>query len=318
MNRILFTFVFLFLCIFSPFRGVGGLGLHAQMCEILVPDTALQKNAYFIRMVKGSEKADLKLLSFDANGRAVYDEPCQQDYYTARVFLGGGESSFFIQKGKTTRINCSMKDGKLQVKFAGDNVVNNTACAAQRNGYMYTEYFLQHDSTDLVASFDRKIQKLEKTHASLDKQIQKMTHPEMRAQVAKDNDFEHLRFTFSMMRMRAQAAGTNYLDDPKYQALLDKIDVNDPYSDSYNLTGTFINGKARVPADASMSQRGAAQMRCIQQYVTNPTVKRSLQSAVIQETLTEGNDDVDTFMEALRETTDSTLYRAANILAESL
>ena len=311
MNRIITKLVIGALC-FVPNV------LHAQMCEILVPDTSLQKNAYFIRMVKGAEKADLKLLSFDAKGRAVYDEPCEQDFYTARVFVGNHERSFFIQKGKTTRVSYKMEKGQLQVKFSGDNQVNNNACSAQRTGYQYPEYFLQHDSADLVADFDRKIVKLEKTHAALAKQIAKMTNPEMQAQVAKDNDFEHIRFTASMMRMKAQAAGTDYLNDPQYQALLDKIDVNDPYSDSYNLTGTFINGKARVPADATMSQRGAAQMRTIQQYVTNPTVKRTLQSAVIQETLAEGNDDVDTFMAALRETTDSTLYRAATILAESL
>lgn len=316
MNKLILSFILLFLCIFSPFRGLGGL--HAQLCEISIPDTALQKNVYFIRMAKGSEKADLKLLSFDAKGRAVYDEPCEQDFYTARVFVGNHERSFFIQKGKTTRVSYKMVKGELQVKFSGDNLVNNNACSAQRTGYQYPEYFLQHDSANLVADFERKIAKLEKTHAALAKQIAKMTNPEMQAQVAKDNDFEHIRFTASMMRMKAQAAGTDYLADPQYQALLDKIDVNDPYSDSYNLTGTFINGKARVPADATMSQRGAAQMRCIQQYVTNPTVKRTLQSAVIQETLAEGNDDVDTFMAALRETTDSTLYRAATILAESL
>lgn len=316
MNRIILSFVLLFLCLFSPFSGLGGL--HAQLCEISIPDTALQKNVYFIRMAKGGEKADLKLLSFDAKGRTVYDEPCEQDFYTGRIFLANSEHSFFIQKGKTTRVTCKKEKGQVVIKFAGDNVVNNTACAAQRKGYPYPEYFLQHDSANLVADFDRKIAKLEKTHADLAKQIAKMTNPEMQAQVAKDNDFEHIRFTASMMRMKAQAAGTDYLDDPQYQALLDKIDVNDPYSDSYNLTGTFISGKARVPADATMSQRGAAQMRCIQQYVTNATIKRSLQAAVIQETLNEANDDVDSFMKELRGIADSTLYHAAEILAESL
>ena len=294
----------------------------AQLCEITVPDTAMRHNVYFVRMAKGADKSDLKILEFDSKGKAVYDAPVASDFNTVRIFfpINGRsfEKSFFIEKGKTTKVTFTFKNDALVSKFGGDNVINNEALAAQRNAYMYPEYFLEHDSTDLIADYDRKIAKLEKSHTSVEKIVAKMTNESMRTSVAKDNDCEFLRFSLSMMRQKARAADLDYMDDPAYVALLEKIDVNDPISDSYSLTGTYINDKSRVAPDASKSERGAAQMRTIKQYVTNQAVARTLQSAVIQEVLTEGNDDIDTFMDALKGTVDSTLYKAAGILAKSL
>lgn len=308
-------------CVLATVAAVLPTALSAQLLQLTVPDTALQKSVYIVRLPANGEKVSYNQMVFDAKGRAIYDQPLRGQVYPVRIIFGNnGEASFYIEKGKKIKLTTTKKDGNLVHKYSGANADAATAFSAYRDAYKYTEFFERPDSLGRTkTTFDQKLTTLDAHHEEVIGICGKVKNAEMRESVLRDNECEYLRFRLAVMRMKYESEGRDYTKEDEYQQLLERIDLNDPHYESYNLITNYVMGK--IPSDAKekgLSNWGVEGIRIINGKISNPSLRQSLQAAIAQQVLTEGNDDLDPFVDVIKTTGDTLLINAVVNKAESI
>ncbi len=272
---------------------VFALPSQAQLLKLTVKDKALQENAMFINH---GDFADVK---FDANGVWTYNSDKVTKGTDVDIMLqDGGFVPAYIEPGKTVNVVVTMKKGKPQIKYSGDNVdasryleqsskfypdrrVSNFSAFEDMDDEEQREEAIaraKKEAADTI-TFDEAYKRLAKKYEQTMKAAKAVKNPELSKRFQKETDLTYLANRINLTQTKAHYWKTNLKKDPYYQQLMAEIDPNDEKGadQRYNLAQTFIESKLTTNRrDNDQTAYTLDYINTVERFVTNENVRHRL------------------------------------------
>lgn len=268
---------------------------QAQLLKLTVKAKSLQEDAMFINH---GEFAEVK---FDANGVWTYNSDKVTKGTDVNVMLmGGGFIPAYIEPGKTLCAEVTMKKGKTQIKYSGDNA--DAARYLEKTMSFYPERYItdmsrfedmdndemreaaiakaKKEAADTI-TFDEAYKRLAKKYDQVMKAAKAVKNPKLSQRFQKETDLLYLANRIRLTQTKAHFWKTDLKKDPYYQQLMAEIDPNDIMGTDqmYSLPQTFIESKlTTTKRDRDYTAFSLDYINNVEKYVTNEKVRHHLLS----------------------------------------
>lgn len=297
------------------------LPTQAQLVKLTVKDKSLRENAMFIN------HGDFVQIEFDANGVWTYNSDKVTKGTDVNIMLvDGGFVPAYIEPGKTVNVLVTMKKGKPQIKYSGDNVDASRYLEQSSKFYperrivnlsSYEDIDDEEQRESLIArakkeavdtiTFDEAYQRLAKKYEQTMKAAKAVKDPELSKLFQKETNLTYLTNRIYLTQTKAHDWKTNLKKDPYYQQLMNEIDPNDERGGDqmYNLPQKFIENKLTTShRDRDQTAFTLDYINNVEKYVTNEKVRHILLSelgmAVFGNSFTDQVFEMDKFWPAFK------------------
>lgn len=235
------------------------------------------------------------------DGSFTFDLELPDQSLDADIYVNNDIFGVHLQEGKTAVVTIDRdSQGRLQIAFDGDNADLSRVYNAMARAFDIMKYFSPDPA--LAKSPDAYRQILDSEYEALKPQIESITDPTQRSY------YERLaRGTYEWSRLRilmdqAYDEGRDFDQYPEYDAILSKVDPNDPMNIRCGLTLLWIGYRQTLDPAAPGEDATAYNLEAldiIEREITNPEVRRSLVNYVGYNffLLGGGNGDVNRFWE---------------------
>lgn len=274
------------------------LPTQAQLLKVTIKDPALQKNSML------SVKGDFEQMKFDEKGVWTYNntdkikEPTEMG-----MFIGGGHmADVFLEPGKTICMDISLKNGKLQTKFKGDNAAESRFLMedmsltperyaprtldpedleemSEKELNEYKER-IEREKRDTI-SFDEAYRRLEQHYAATMKAAKAVKDADRRNQFVHRAEVHYLAAQLDLTETRAHAWKMDLKKDELYKQLLSRIDPNDVFGvdQLYRLPQRLLESKLTTnKRDVDQTAYALDYISNVDKTFTNETIRHRLLS----------------------------------------
>lgn len=271
--------------------------IHAQLLELSVPDTALQKKVIIACSVSESKSPKMFQPKFDVNGNYSYNDTLDNGYVQYLLAVNTDIKYIYLKNGKTLKIKVAQKEGKNVLDFTGNGSDACRLLSTLREGYSFPKYFsMQGNTKETLTNYAEKLSMLDQYHADYEEAAKKIEEKELGSLVEKMNNCEYLRLRIGLMRAYDKANGIDIATDEKIQKILNSIDVNDPEYERYSLIATFVQSKISNKYEDDPAAYGLEFVNIANTYVKDLDIKKTLEMMIVSYVTQRcAGDDIDRF-----------------------
>ena len=298
-----------------------GLEVFAQTVKLQVPDTALQNKTMLVVM---SHLAPIRTFkpAFDNKGNASFLDTCKLADKKSYLAIGKKLVRLYTNVGKVTEIKVgrSQEANDLLFSYKGYAsdvyVLQDTIASA----YSFSKYFsMVGNNAETVKDYEAKVAMLDRCHQQILLQAQNIKEKSMVSMFAKSNECQYLRYKLALMKVYDKVHQIDVLDDKDYQALLNRIDLNDPEYESYFLITQYLKGKVSSKLEGDPVAWGCEYIKQIPKYITDANMKQQMYLQAIQYVINYAKgDDIDRFWIPFKSVADSAVVKAYEAKVESM
>lgn len=177
------------------------------------------------------------------------------------------------------------KNGQLAIEFGGDNADINTYYNAYTGAFDSMKYFSPDE--DEALPIEKYMENLEKANSEL-----LATLPSVKDEAKRDK-LAHMTermYTWTRLRLlmdKAYEENKNVKDYPEYVSLVETIDPNEDVSLDCNLIFPWLN--SNLPADSFSVEHTVAQLKFINDNITNPRTRKVMFNQIPYQLYAYGN-----------------------------
>ncbi|WP_321518228.1 TlpA disulfide reductase family protein [uncultured Bacteroides sp.] len=271
--------------------------IHAQVLELSVQDTALQKKVIIASPASKSKGSKIFHPEFDAKGNYSYNDTLDNGYVRYYLAINEHINTIYLKNENTLKIKVTIKDGKNVLDFSGKGGDACQLINAFNEGYSFPKYFsMQGNTKETLTNYEEKLLMLDKFHDDYEKAAKKIKEQELNSLAEKINNCEYLRLRIGLMRAYDKANGIDIAADEKIQKILNSIDLNDPEYESYSLISAFVQSKISKKYENDPAAFGLEFVNITNTYVKNPDIKKTLEVMIVNHVIQRcTGDDIDRF-----------------------
>ncbi len=294
--------------------------LHAQLLELNVADTAVQKKIIIACPISNSKTPKMFQPKFDVDGNYTYNDTIGDNYVQYLLAINSDIKYLYLKNGNTLKIKVLQENGKNIVDFCGEG---SDACRLINQfgeGYSYPKYFSMKGGTEeTLANYEEKLSMLDEYHANYREGVTKIKVKELASLAQRMNDCEYLRFRIGLMRAYDKANGIDIASDEKIQTILNDIDVNDPEYERYSLISAFVQSKISNVYEKDPAMYGVQFVNIANEYVKNLKIKQELEVMILNYVIQRcSGDDIDLFWEPYKKIGNPDVIKAYSYKIESM
>ena len=227
----------------------------AQEVKLVVPDTAIQKQTIIV-VNSATSKPQYIRPSFDKKGNYVLRDTFQLADKRILVATGHGLQRLFLKPGSKSiwRAHKSSSSAKTEWTYDGYGKDAYLLADSMRAAYALGRYFSKvGNNAETLRDYDVKLKQLDAYHEQFLSQAKALKDTDMLNTFVPKAEYQYLLLKASLIKLYDKEHGIDFAEDKVFQALLDKIDVNDPVVESYDLVPLFL--KERSPLGTPINQQ---------------------------------------------------------------
>ena len=256
----------------------------AQEVKLVVPDTAIQKQTIIV-VNSATSKPQYIRPSFDKKGNYVLRDTFQLADKRILVATGHGLQRLFLKPGSKSiwRAHKSSSSAKTEWTYDGYGKDAYLLADSMRAAYALGRYFSKvGNNAETLRDYDVKLKQLDAYHEQFLSQAKALKDTDMLNTFVPKAEYQYLLLKASLIKLYDKEHGIDFAEDKVFQALLDKIDVNDPVVESYDLVPLFLKGKISARYTDQPANWVREFVKVTNQYVSNPTIKDKMEQMAVQ------------------------------------
>ena len=256
----------------------------AQEVKLVVPDTAVQKQTIIV-INSATAKPQYIRPSFDRKGTYILKDTFQLVGKRILIATGHGLQRLFFKPGSKTTLTARKSKVSSKTEWTYDGYGKDAYLLADsmRTAYALDRYFSKvGKNTETLCGYDSKLKQLDTYHDQFLAQAKALKDPDMHNTFVPKAEYQYLLLKASLIKLYDKEHGIDFSEDKAFQALLDKIDVNDPVVESYDLVPLFLKGKISAQYTDQPAKWVCEFVKVTNQYVSNTTIKDKMEQMAVQ------------------------------------
>ena len=138
------------------------------------------------------------------------------------------------------------------------------------------------NNAETLARYQEKLAQLDAYHDRFVGQAKALKEPELLEYFFPKAEYNYVLLKASLIKLYDKENGIDFAKDSIFQAMIDKIDVNDPVVESFDLVTLFLKGKISAQYSNQPALWVVEFAKRTNQYITHPAIKNKMQQIAAQ------------------------------------